>query len=254
MEELGQIHVWHYIPGTNIPIPLGGVNVFTVMNTLIVMAVLWVLFGLAIRRMAMVPHRGQALLEMILEGFQGMIDRTMEFAPEHRRKHYLPLIAGLFMYICLSNALLLIPLPHIEKPTEDLNNTLALGLTSVGYALFCAFRAKGIKGYFVEAMGPLFHSHGSAVAVVSGRLSGLFFLPMHFSEELSKLISISCRLFGNIMGGAIVITIVSTMSYYFVFPQILYAFFLVFEAALQAFVFSMLTLIYITRAEQAHSE
>ncbi len=254
MEELGQVHVWHYVPGTDIPIPLGGMNVFTVMNTLLVVAVLWALFWMATRRLNMVPGRAQALLELVLDSFKDMVDRTMEFAPEHRRRQYVPFIAGLFLYICLSNAILLVPLPRIEKPTSDLNDTLALGLISVGYALFCAIRAKGIKGYFVEAMGPLFHSHGSTAAVLMGRSSGLFFLPMHFSEEMSKLISISCRLFGNIMGGAIVITIVSTMSYYIVFPQILYAFFLVFEAALQAFVFSMLTLIYLTRAEQAHSE
>ena len=64
-------------------------------------------------------------------------------------------------------------------------------------------------------------------------------------EEGSRILSISCRLFGNIMGGAIVILVVSTLSYYIFLPLILYAFFLVFEAVLQGFVFSMLTLTYI---------
>lgn len=254
MEELGQIEVRHYVPFTDIPIPMGGINIITALNTILVVAVVWGLFWIATRRASMVPNRAQALLELILESFQDLINNTMPFAPESRRKHYLPLIAGLFVYICVSNAILIVPLPHIEKPTSDLNDTLGLGALVISYAMFCAFRAKGVKGYFVEAMGPFFHTHAHGVALVASKASALGFFPLHCVEEVSRLISISCRLFGNIMGGAVVILIVSTFSYYIIVPQGLYAFFLVFEAALQAFVFSMLTLIYITRAEQPHGD
>ncbi len=250
MEEIGVIHVWRYIPGTDIPIPLGGVNVYTVMNTLVVMAVLWAVLWLALRRISKVPTRGQLMVESVLSSFQSLIDSTMSFEPFEKRRHYLPLIAGLFIYICVSNAVLIIPLPHIEKPTSDLNDTLALGLISIGYATYCGLKAKGPLGYLKEMCGPMFHAHGSVGAVVIGKLSALFFFPLRVSEELSRLISISCRLFGNIMGGAIVIVVVSSLTYYLVFPQFLYGFFLVFEAALQAFVFSMLTLMYITGALQ----
>lgn len=250
MEEIGVIHVWRYVPGTDIPIPLGGVNVYTIMNTLIVIGVLWALLWLALRRISRVPTRGQLVVESILGGFQSLIDSTMSFEPLEKRKHYLPLISGLFIYICLSNALLIIPLPKIEKPTSDLNCTLSLGLISIGYATYCGLKAKGPLGYLKEMCGPMFHAHGSLGAVIVGKLSALFFFPLRISEELSRLISISCRLFGNIMGGAIVIIVVSSLTYYLVFPQFLYGFFLVFEAALQAFVFSMLTLMYITGALQ----
>jgi len=250
MEELGVIHSWHYIPFTDIPIPLGGVNVFTVMNTLIVMGVLWGLMFLAVRRLTWIPSRGQMILEMILGGFQSLIDSTMFFESPEKRRSFLPLITALFIYIALSNAILLIPLPHIEKPTSDLNDTLALGLISVGFATYCGLRAKGVLGYLKEMCGPMFHAHGSVGAVVVGKMSALFFFPLRISEEFSRLVSISCRLFGNIMGGAIVITVVSTLTYYAFLPQFLYGFFLVFEAALQAFVFSMLTLMYITGALQ----
>ncbi len=250
MEEIGEIARWHYLPFTDIPIPMGGVNVITVMNTLVVMAVLWGLLYLATRRLTAVPGRGQLLLESVLTGFQGLIDSTMSFEPLEKRKHFLPLIAGLFLYICVSNAVLIIPLPHIEKPTSDLNDTLALGIISITYATYCGLKAKGLKVYVTEMMGPMFHAHGSLSAVIIGKLSALFFFPLRLSEEFSRLVSISCRLFGNIMGGAIVIIVVSTLTYYILFPQFLYAFFLVFEAALQAFVFSMLTLMYITGALQ----
>lgn len=250
MEELGQIHVWHYIPFTDIGIPMNGVNVFTVMNTLVVMAVLWLALFLAVRKVAWIPSRGQMTLELILTGFQGLIDSTMFFEPPAKRRYFLPLIAGLFVYIAVCNAILLIPLPHIEKPTCDLNCTLALGLITVSFATYCGFRAKGILGYLKEMCGPMFHTQGSFAAVVVGKLSALFFFPLRLCEELSRLISISCRLFGNIMGGATVIVVVSTLGYYIFLPQILYAFFLVFEAVLQAFVFAMLTMMYITGALQ----
>jgi F-type H+-transporting ATPase subunit a len=242
--------VWHYVPGTNIPIPMGGMNVVTVFNSVLVMLILWGLLWLATRRVAWIPGRGQLLLESLLKAFQGLIDSTMSFEPLEKRKHFLPLIAGLFMYICVSNAMLIIPMPYIEKPTSDLNDTLALGIISVSYATYCGLKAKGPKVYVEEMMGPMFHAHGSVGAVVIGKLSALFFFPLRLSEEFSRLVSISCRLFGNIMGGAIVITVVSTLTYWVLFPQLLYGFFLVFEAALQAFVFSMLTLMYITGALQ----
>ena len=250
MEELGEIYAWHYVPFTDVAIPLGGVNVFTIVNTLIVMGVLWALLFLAVRKAAWIPGRGQMILELILTGFQSLIDSTLFFEPPAKRRYFLPLLTGLFVYIALSNALLIIPLPHIEKPTSDLNDTLSLGLISVGFATYCGLRAKGLLGYLKEMCGPMFHTHGSFGAVAAGKLSALFFFPLRISEELSRLISISCRLFGNIMGGAIVILVVSSLTYYIFLPQFLYGFFLVFEAALQAFVFTMLTLMYITGALQ----
>lgn len=250
MEEIGQIEVWHYVPFTNIPIPMGGINVYTVMSMLLVLAVLWTLLFLAVRGLKQVPGRGQVLLEALLSGFQSLIDSTMSFESPAKRRSFLPLIAGLFIYITVSNAILIVPLPHVEKPTSDLNDTLALGLIAVPFSIFCAIRAKGILGYLVELCGPMFHAHGSLGAVIAAKASALFFFPLKVVEEFSRLISISCRLFGNIMGGAIVIIVVSTLTYHVLFPQFLYAFFLVFEAALQGFVFAMLTLVYITGALQ----
>ena len=79
-----------------------------------------------------------------------------------------------------------------------------------------------------------------------GKLIGIgFFFPLHIIETFSRVLSISCRLFGNITGAAIIITVVSALTYGMVVPLGLYAFFLVFESAVQAFVFSMLALIYI---------
>jgi F-type H+-transporting ATPase subunit a len=81
--------------------------------------------------------------------------------------------------------------------------------------------------------------------MVAGKLSTLFFFPLNIIGEISKVVSISFRIFGNILGGAIIITVVSHLTFYFVFPIGLNLYFVFFVGLVQAFVFTMLTLTYI---------
>ena len=71
-------------------------------------------------------------------------------------------------------------------------------------------------------------------------------MPLNIIDELSKIVSISFRLFGNIMGGSIIILVVSHLTFSLVVPPVLYAFFGIFVGAIQAFVFTMLTVVYIS--------
>jgi F-type H+-transporting ATPase subunit a len=64
--------------------------------------------------------------------------------------------------------------------------------------------------------------------------------------ELAKIVSISFRLFGNILGGSIIILVVSYLTLNLVLPPFLYAFFGLFVGTIQAFVFTMLTVVYIS--------
>jgi F-type H+-transporting ATPase subunit a len=71
-------------------------------------------------------------------------------------------------------------------------------------------------------------------------------MPLNVIGEIAKIVSISFRLFGNIMGGAIIILVVSYLTYSFILPPFLYAFFGLFVGTIQAFVFTMLTVVYIS--------
>ena len=71
-------------------------------------------------------------------------------------------------------------------------------------------------------------------------------LPLNIIDVLSRVVSISFRLFGNIMGGAIIILVVSQLVYSLVLPPLLIAFFGLFVGTIQAFVFTMLTVVYIS--------
>ena len=94
-----------------------------------------------------------------------------------------------------------------------------------------------------KLMGPLWTDKGAM-----NKASVLFFLPLNVISEMSKVVSISFRLFGNIIGGSIIIVVVSTLVYNTAFPIGLDLFFIFFVGTVQAFVFTMLTLTYIAVA------
>lgn len=131
------------------------------------------------------------------------------------------------MFLLLSNWLGIIP--YLEEPTKDLNTPLSLGIMGFAIAHYAGIKSKGFKEYAKEYFQPMF-----------------FMMPLNLIGELSKIVSISFRLFGNIMGGAIIILVVSYLTYSVILPPFLNAFFGLFVGTIQAFVFTMLTLVYIS--------
>jgi len=250
MEGIGERLIWPYIPLTNIEIPLGGVNILTVFNTLVVMLVLFGLAYLAVRRFATVPGRAQYIVEMYVGMFDGLVSSSLELETREENRRFFPLIGALFMFLLLSNFMGFPPGSLFEEPTADINCTLGLGIMAMTIATYCALRVKGIKGYFVELLGPMWSQEDAAgAALVAGKLSALFFFPLNVIGELAKIVSISFRLFGNIIGGGIIIIVVSTLVYNFSWLAVgLDLFFIFFVGTVQAFVFTMLTLTYIAVA------
>ncbi len=117
-------------------------------------------------------------------------------------------------------------------------------------ATYCGIRIKGIRTYFEELLGPLWSQEDAAgSALIMGKLSALFFFPLNIIGELAKVVSISFRIFGNILGGGIIIIVISNLIWYFS-PMLvgMNLFFVFFVGMVQAFVFTMLTLTYIAVA------
>lgn len=104
-------------------------------------------------------------------------------------------------------------------------------------------RVRGVRGLLAEYCGPMWRQPS-----IPAKLSALFFFPMRLVEEVSRVISLSCRLFGNIVGTGIVIVIFSGLTHYLIVPIGLYGLLVVFEAGLQAFVFASLTIVYVSTA------
>ena len=220
MGELGRLHQL-IIPvlGHNITI-----NLEVIIMTWIVFALLIVLGLFASSKRKMLPKPIQALGELIVSLLYGL---TEDALGKELAKTYAPLICALFMFLLLSNWLGIIP--HLEEPTKDLNTTLGLGIMGFFIAHYAAIKSKGFKVYIKEYFQPIF-----------------FMMPLNVIGELAKIVSISFRLFGNIMGGSIIILVVSYLTYSVVLPPFLYGFFGLFVGTIQAFVFTMLTVVYIS--------
>ena len=216
---------------TNIPqfiIELGGLklvfNTETIYMTWVVMAAL-ILFGfLATKKIHLIPNPFQVVGEHFVGTFY---DLTRDALDEEMARKYFPIICALFMFLLLSNWLGIIP--KLSEPTKDLNTPLGFGLLGFFLAHHAGIQAKGFKGYIKQYVEPMF-----------------FMAPLNIIGELAKVVSISFRLYGNILGGAIIILVVSHLIYSVLLPPFLNCFFGLFVGTIQAFVFTMLTLVYIS--------
>jgi len=250
MESIGERLIWHFIPFTDIPIPLGGLNILTVFNTAVVMLLIFGLSWLAVRKRSYIPDRAQMSIELFTNLFDGLVTSSLELETREKNRRFFPLIGTLFIFLIASNFIGFVPTHYFEEPTGDINCTLGLGLLGMAIATWCAIKTKGFFGYFEELLGPMWSQPEAGTgAKVAGKLSALFFFPLNVIGELAKIVSISFRLFGNIIGGSIIIIVVSNLVHNFSVLAIgLDLFFIFFVGAVQAFVFTMLTLTYIAVA------
>ena len=250
MEQIGERLIWHYLPFTDVALPMGGVNILTIFNTLVVMMALFCISYLAVRRFALVPGRGQYAIEQFTGVFDGLVISSLELETKAKNRRFFPLIGTLFLFLILCNFMGFFPTGYFQEPTADINCTLSLGIMGMAIATFCALKAKGPVGYVEELLGPMWSQEGATGgAMIAGKLSALFFFPLNVIGELAKIVSISFRLFGNIIGGGIIIVVVSHLVYNFSWLAVgLDGFFIFFVGTVQAFVFAMLTLTYIAVA------
>jgi F-type H+-transporting ATPase subunit a len=220
MEELGRVY--------QLIVPFFGhnmaFNLDVIVMTWLVIATL-LLFGfLASRKRSLLPGPLQVVGELFIAQLYGLTEDALD---EELVKTYGPLICALFMFLLLSNWFGIIP--HLGEPTKDLNTPLSLGLMGFFIAHYAGIKSKGLKAYVKQYFEPIF-----------------FMMPLNLIGELAKVVSISFRLFGNIMGGSIIILVVSYLTYSIILPPALNAFFGLFVGTIQAFVFTMLTVVYIS--------
>ena len=199
-------------------------NTETIIMTWIVMAVLIVFAFLATKKIHFLPNPLQVMGEFVVEAFYGLTEDALD---EEMAKKYFPLICSLFMFLILSNWLGMIP--KLSEPTKDLNTPLGLGILGFVIAHHAGIKAKGFKQYAKAYFEPIF-----------------FMAPLNIIGEIAKVVSISFRLYGNILGGAIIILVVSHLIYSLLLPPFLICFFSLFIGTIQAFVYTMLTLVYIS--------
>jgi F-type H+-transporting ATPase subunit a len=225
--------------------PLKGLFITETVFWTVAVAIILIIFTfVSTRRLERYPKGIQAFAEFIVELVYKYVKDTM--GP--RNMAFAPFIGTLFLFLIIGNALGLL---GIRPITADLNTTFALAGMVFIIIQYNAISSGGLKHYFKHFAEPY-----------------PFMIPIKIMEEFTFPVSLSFRIFGNILAGVIVMALVFSGLGYLsehimhlpiplletVIPLPLNLFFDVFEPLLQAFVFSMLTMAFIAKAIVAHGD
>jgi len=197
---------------------------WSVIRVILFVDLFLILFAVLVRRkMHLIPSKLQIIAETTYSFFSSLVIETIG----EEKKYFTPYIFTIFVFIWLCNIIGMIPIPGNLEPTRNLNVPLGLGLMAIIVVHYSAIKEKGIVQYLKEFTAPI-----------------SFMLPINIVGEFAKVISISFRLFGNILGGAIIVLVVSNLTRFILIPVGLNLFFGLFIGTVQAFVFTMLVLSY----------
>jgi F-type H+-transporting ATPase subunit a len=244
------------------------------LDSLVVSFVLGVVFCLWFWLMARkatsgVPSKGQALVEIIVE----FVDTQVKDTFHGDRRTVTPLALSIFMWVVFLNTMDLLPLdaPGVAVravagaevahetffrwvPTADINTTMGLALCVFFIVLAHGMKAKGTLGFGKELITAPFHAESMGVKIILVP----FNLALNVIEYLSKPVSLAMRLFGNMYGGELVFMLIAGLfaGWISFLPGVLFntawAIFHILIILLQAFIFMMLTIVYIATAREHH--
>lgn len=202
--------------------------VFCGLIVLIVLAV-----GLAIRSRLSIDNPGT--LQIILEDIVGFVDDQLENIIGHGKgRQFLPICGGIFVFILLGN--LMGQIPGLGAPTSNINVPLGCALTVWLYYHVQGVKAQGIVSYL---------KHFAAPPGIPVFLAPIM-LPIEVISHLSRVLSLTLRLFGNIFGEHLVVLIIASIVP-LIFPLPIQMLGLI-VGPLQAFIFMTLTAIYLSAA------
>jgi F-type H+-transporting ATPase subunit a len=203
----------------------------TIFYTWIVMGLLVIASMIITRslRADVPPDRWRTTLEVIVQGIQSQIE---EVAP-HPSRHLLYFAGTLFLFVAMSNLLLVVP--GFEPPTASLSTTTALALSVLIAVPLFGVSSRGIGGYLKSYLEPSF-----------------IMLPFNIISEFSRGISLAIRLYGNIMSGAVIAAILLSVAPFF-FPVVMDLLGLL-TVMIQAYIFAILATVYISSATAPSSK
>ena len=241
-------------------------NWATVFSVLVVTGILVLFAWIVGRRVGIVPRRLQVAVEFFYEFFAGIVEQALG---KERARRFFPIYATLFLFLWVSNMIGIIPTPAVEvggepfvdlnhngcydpcdtytdvnkngrrdpgllipqviEPTRDVNTTIGLAILMAVIAHLTQMRVRGIRGYIKDYFSPMF-----------------IMFPLNFVGRIVEMVSTSMRLFGNIFGGAVIIMIAGYFTSKIVLPIPLQIFFGLFVGTIQAFVFTMLWISYLS--------
>jgi len=173
------------------------------------------------------PNRTQAAMGALVDLLSGQLSDN--FASERLAKMMFPFVSTLFLYVLLANWLGVVP--YLTSPTQDLNVTFGLALLVFVLSHGLAVRFKGVRGHLKGFLEPF-----------------AWMLPLNIVGEMAKPLSHAFRLFGNVLSGTFLVTVIMVKFMPIALPPVLSIVFGMFFGAIQAFVFAILAVAYINVA------
>lgn len=228
-----------------------------ILGTWLAMIVLLVLLFVAVRKPTLVPGTVQNGLETAVEGLRGVVNSVME--DDKLTSRYLPLIITIFLFVLVLNWVALLPgfgtigyhhdgelVPFLRAGSSDLNLTFAMAGVAFLVAQLSGVVLIGLFKYFNKFI----------------HLSSLFKRPFHWKNlalfvpmfllglvelisEIAKFVALSFRLFGNIYAGEVLLVVFGTLLPVFIPLSGPFYLLEVFVGLIQAFVFAMLTIVFV---------
>lgn len=189
----------------------------------------WITMGIIIAVVLILKLLKPNLLEYILEAVISILDDAMDVDNLHP---YIPLLGSLMIFTLFANLISIIP--GMKSPTADINTTIGLALIIVFSVHVYGMIKKGVWSYLKEFASPV------------------FMLPVELIGQFSRTLSLSMRLFGNILSGDLIVAIVFSIVPYFL-PIALTAITMV-SGVLQAFVLTTLAALFISSAVEINEE
>ncbi|MGE5334763.1 MAG: F0F1 ATP synthase subunit A [Nitrososphaerota archaeon] len=247
------------------PLPFTSTLLLSIVNAILV----FVIFYLFSRRKHLLPGRIQGALEWLVQAMLGVCE---DVAGKVKGRKFFPWVFGIFLFVLMANLWEVIPgvetigtinheipgcenaasaglflvdknlsnciTPLLRPPSTDLNFTLAIAIVSVVVTQIYGWRMLGVKAQI-----------GRYLTLREGVI-GLFVGVLEAVLELARIISFGFRLFGNLFAGSVLLLVIS-----FLVPfvgAIPFYFLEIFVSFIQAFVFAMLTLIFLTLGTTGH--
>ena len=203
----------------------------TLLFTWLVMALLVVFSWLVTRKLSTGTKmsRGQNLLEVLVNGMRNQIREISRQQPDR----YLPFVGTLFLFIAISNLLIIIP--GYQAPTGSLSTAAALAACVLFAVPFYGITQSGLLSYLKHYVKPT-----------------PFMLPFHVIGEISRTLALAVRLFGNVMSGSMIVAVLLAITP-LVIPIAMQALGLL-TGLIQAYIFAILAMVYIASGTRTFEE
>ncbi|AFA47024.1 F0F1 ATP synthase subunit A [Acetobacterium woodii] len=202
----------------------------TLVNTWIIMALILVVCYILTKNMQIKrPGKAQVIAETIVTALDDLVGQTMG----KDKMKFAPYMLALIMFLAFSNTA---GIYGLRSPTADLNCTVGLALMTFFLTQFFGLKSKGLGGYLKGFFEPM-----------------PFLFPINVIGEFANPVSLSFRLFGNMLGGGIIMALLySALAGLIFFPVLIpvpfHFYFDIFSGLLQSFIFTMLTMVFISGA------